>query len=169
MPTPDEIRGHGNGSLALEASLALTSSPNRQPRPQLACPEDNSLTLSQWRQSVANSETTISPVSPSGESVPSPTDEKQDGPQFITSRTNSVDQKSLQLRKGSDAFTTYFFGPHSPLSLSHEFSSIRVCLNHPAQNISLDHSQLTYVIAPSVHFMLIFEEWRSLRRETDLG
>ncbi|KAF8474687.1 vacuolar import and degradation protein-domain-containing protein [Kalaharituber pfeilii] len=136
MPTPDEIRRHEIGRQGLLDPVANTG--GRQ-RPQLACPDEIPLTLSQWRQSVANNHESQEhgPASPVGESIHSPADpkqsENQDGSdcvraQSIPSPSGSVDQK-FQLRSNTGTSLTSsseLSESHSPLSLSHEYSTARL-------------------------------------------
>ena len=138
MPTPDEIRRYETGSESLLAS-PLTAA-GRQ-RPQLACPDEIPTTLLQWRQSVANNHESSLPrdarlLSSLADAIP-PTDSKlaenQSGSDCsrdqisIPSPTGSIDQK-FSLHNSVTSLTSSSDLPesHSPLSLSHEYSTTRV-------------------------------------------
>ncbi|KAF8418018.1 vacuolar import and degradation protein [Tirmania nivea] len=138
MPTPDEIRRYETGNDGLLAS-SMTAA-GRQ-RPQLACPDEIPTTLSQWRQSVANNHESSLPgeagLLSSLANAISPTDSKlaenQSGSDCsrdqisIPSPTGSIDQKfSLRNSVFSLASSSDLSESHSPLSLSHEYSTTRL-------------------------------------------
>lgn len=142
MPTPHEIRRYESGS---QGRLASTLTAAGRPRPQLACPDEIPTTLSQWRQSVANnhqSQTVPNLASPLVESTPASTDpnlfDSQPGldcsgdQTSIPSPTGSIEQKfSLRNSITSLSSSSDLAESHSPLSLSREYSTTRVCSRLP--------------------------------------
>lgn len=134
MPTPDEIRNHGiDGSVMIHT---FNGPIGRQMRPQLACPDEVPSTLSQWRQSVANNQNNIhshEPITPLSRTTSDSSfgDAKHPeqhaiahytGPSPMSSPTSATESKPFQLRNG----TTDLDEVYSPLSLLHEFSSVRL-------------------------------------------
>ena len=172
MPTPDEIRRHDIGSDAFSLTAGRS-------RPQLACPDEIPLTLSQWRQSVlANNhqsqEVTV-PTSPLEDAAISPIDvkhlENQPGSDCATAQaspTGSIEQKFPPLNSVTSlTSSSELYESQSPLSLSHEFSTTRVSSGAQSKvfmlklDVSLVSNIFAHRVAASPVYIVLFSEaWR---------